>query len=118
MTNMKMAPAHYNEIKEGIRAVIDHHGKEAILADYKDQTLMRMMWDLLRMVCFDWQYDDDHPSFLRGRVRILPYKNRLWDLYDDIGENTGSGVMNGRLNDDHIATALRNIAKELGLNIP
>lgn len=64
---------------------------------------MGVLWQLFHMAYDNLQYEDTHPFFQQGRwTRVYPY-TPSFKLYE-----------NG-LNDDHIATALRSISKELGL---
>ncbi len=101
---MKMSKERYEELKEGIRQVVDHHGKEKFNEKFKEATLTSKMWYLLTVVNDDSRNTDQHPSYKNGRVRILPYKDYKWSIYE------------GGLNDEHITTALKKIAKELGLD--
>ncbi len=102
---MKMSPEKYAEIKEGIRQIVDHHGKAKIQDGFKGKSITAMMFALFAALWFDLQYEDTHPAYVAGRVRILPHKDHGWlnNLY------------NSGLNDSHIETALKKIAKELGL---
>lgn len=103
---MKMSPERYAELKEGIRQMVDHHGKAPTEAEFKGKTLTRMMWAIFHAVLFDWQYEDTHPAYAAGKVRVLPHKDH----------NYLNGKLYGEgLNDSHIETALKKIAKELGL---
>lgn len=105
---MKMSPARYQEIKNGIQAVVDHLGQERVEESIKFNGLTSTMWHLFKLVWFDFQADDDHPLYNVSqsyrRTRILPFKDRCWlsNLYKEV-------------NDDHITTALKRIAKELNL---
>jgi meiotically up-regulated gene 157 (Mug157) protein len=102
---MKMDNEKYDEIKAGIAQIVDFHGKKQVQTVYADYPLTRMMFDLFNMLWFDKEYDDTHPAYVNGRKRVLPQTNPSWlnDLYK-------SG-----LNDSHIETALKKIAKELDL---
>ena len=99
---MKMSQERYDEIKNGIATVVNHFGKNKVLENYKEKTITYMMWALLNATTYDFMYDDNHPAFVRGRTRINTHKPQ-WNLYND------------DLNNKHIVTALKKIAKELGL---
>lgn len=111
---MKMNPTLYTEIKEGIRQVTDHFGPQNVKDAIVQRSLTAVMWSLLNSVMHDWMYDDTHPAYVKGRVRILPHKDRMWSIYDNNGERHNR---NG-IHDSHIETALTKIAKELGLTTP
>lgn len=101
---MKMSPQRYNELKEGIRQVVDHFGPQKIKEQY-ELAPKRMIWDLLRILIRNWGYDDTHPAFAEGVwKRIIPYKGIDYSTYYNEG-----------LNDSHLTTALNKIVRELGL---
>lgn len=103
---MKIKGARYEELKEGVRAILAHHGLDQLKQHYKEANYPEssMMWELLNQALYDFENDDTHPAYRKGgRTRIVPCKAREWNLYAD-------GV-----NDSHIETALRKIGKELGL---
>ncbi len=102
---MKMNQLKYEEIKAGIAAIVDFHGKNHILERYTNRPTAHLMWALFDALWFDKQYRDDHPSYVKGRPRVIPHTNDTWlnDLYR-------SG-----LNDSHINTALFKISRELNL---
>ena len=103
---MRIKGTRYQELKEGVRAILDHHGLDQLEEHYKkaNYSVTSMMWELLNQVLYDFENDDSHPAYAKcGRTRIVPYKGREWNLYAD-------GV-----NDSHIETALKKIGKELGL---
>jgi len=68
------------------------------------ETPMGTLWNLFHRVMRDRQYDDTHPGFAQGLwIRVLPHADRFWldRFYKDAD-----------LTDDHIATALRKIARD------
>lgn len=96
----------YDEIRDDIATFADHIGLDVIRADIVDCGWRRVMWALYKRARFDRECDDDHPLFVDGRrKRILPFVRE--DHYTTLND---SGV-----NGDHISSALRYIAKELGL---
>lgn len=106
---MRVKPQKYEKIKNAIRAVADHYGPANVKADVgkevngKPLTPMGMMWALFTVADRNMRYDDTHPHFQSGRwVRIIP-TDPSFDMYSD-GDN-----------DQHLATALKKIGKELGL---
>ena len=99
---MKMPKPLYDDLAADIRAVA---AAEPVLArPLGAETPMGTLWNLFHHVMRDRQYDDNHPGFMGGHwTRVLPYADRFWldRFYKDAD-----------LNDDHIATALRKIARE------
>ena len=66
---------------------------------------MSTLWALLNEVSYQRAYDDTRPDFADGRkTRLLPYDGRAYCFYYENG-----------CNDTHVATALRQIQKDLGL---
>lgn len=95
---MKMPRALYDDLAADIRAVA------AARHETLDPSKPGALWNLFHQVMRDRQYDDEHPGFTQGLwTRALPYADRFWldRFYKDAD-----------LNDDHIATALRKIARE------
>jgi len=99
---MKMSSARYEEIKTGMKKVVDFYGKRLIQEQIVSAGLVPIAWRLFHATTYDFMYSDNHPAFVKGRVRINPYKEG-WNIYND------------DLNDAHIETALKKIAKELEL---
>lgn len=98
---MKMTPQRYDELKTGIKQIVDHYGRQN-LGTPKSPT--SLLWKLFHAVTEDFQYHDDHPLY-RQRSRILPHQDDHW-----LNKMYASG-----LNDTHIETALKRIGKELNL---
>lgn len=101
---MKMRAATYEIVREAIRAVVEHYGgPEALRRAYADLSVERMLWDSWNLASFDLRNDNDHPFYTSGKhTRVCDYV-------------PGFDVYREGLNDDHIATALRKIGRELGL---
>lgn len=100
---MKIAPEVYESMKSDIRTVVDHYGKDLFRVS-KPESLAGV-WAALTNVSRDRAYSDSHPFYHNGAwTRVLPYDGRDYCFY----------YANG-CNDDHVATALRNIKRELGL---
>ena len=96
---MKMPRPLFDELAADMRAVAAHYAMDLHLF-----TPMQDLWRLFHKIMRDRQYDDTHPGFAQGLwVRVLPCSDRFWldRFYKDAD-----------LNDDHIATALRKIARE------
>lgn len=97
-----MSEAQYNELKDDIRTVGNSLG---ILksVQYSPQGVagLRHM-HLLARVVDDNRIHDDAWFEAAGRVRVLPHLGRKY-----------CGMYHTGLNDDHIATALKKIRKEL-----
>ncbi len=102
----KIAGQHFRLMKEAFTAVVNAHGGvERLRTEYFSANLTekRLIWDVWRIAHNNLQYDDEHPFFKNGRwKRIYPYHS-TFKMYP-------SGV-----NDSHIETALKRIAKDLGL---
>lgn len=100
---MKITNDTYTEMRDGIQAIVDRYGYANISETFQGNA-NRMMWHLFNKFVFDIQSHDTHPAYTTGRhERVVQQKDVRWlnTLYD-------SGV-----NDTHIATALRNIMKEI-----
>lgn len=103
---MKITAEKYAEIRDGIKTIVDGVGLETIKMHYAGKTVGRIMWDLFSALWFDKQFDDNHPSYVQGvKRRILPQTDPNWlnNLY------------NSGINDSHIETALKKVAKELNI---
>lgn len=90
---MKMSKDLFTSLKADVTTVCE--GRPESVATPADA------WSVFKKVWMDRSYDDDHPGFRDGHwVRVLPYsgRNHLDRFYGDED-----------LNDDHIATALRQI---------
>ena len=94
---MKMSKERYEEIRDGMKNVIDKMGRDYILS--MGLSGDKLYWGLFHIVWFDFQTENVHPT-----NRYNEYKSFNWlnDLYKEV-------------NDDHIATALRKIGKELNI---
>jgi hypothetical protein len=94
----------YNQLRDAIKAEVEHFGKDAVLTVHEQHNDTRMMFNLCYRAAFQLQNDDTHPFFTQNhRPRTSPFISREWSIY------------NGGCNDDHVATALKAIQKELGL---
>ena len=102
---MKMSKERYQLLKDGIVKVLDYYSVKQWKEKYKDLSDTRFLFDLMWKVQNNLQYDDIHPHFLSGTWhRIIPYTGvNLWKDGDT------------ELNNDHMATALRRIGRELNL---
>ena len=95
---MKMSDKLYDALATDIRIVAARFN-----TPLNSETSMDVLWTFFHKVLRDRSYDDEHPGFSEGYwERILDYQDRFWldRFYKDED-----------LNDDHIATALRRIAK-------
>ena len=103
---MKMSPERYNLLKAACKAVVEHFGPDKWRDLGKRTNTVSMMWLLHNRATDQLQYPDTHPLFQNGKwVRCTPHVEGF-QIYDDNGTS---------LHDDHIATALRKIVKELEL---
>lgn len=100
---MKMSPSTYEEIKTGIRAVVNFLGQDNVRAARDDTSTQSMMWQLFILAEFDYRNDDSHPAYVKGRARVVPFKAFNWSPYNE------------GLKDSHIETALMKIGRELDL---
>lgn len=104
---MKMTQERYNQLLATIRALVTHHGKAYFLPIGQQHGAMAMLWYLYHRAAEQLQYDDSHPFYVAGHWdRIVPHVDGWRSYVDENGQT---------LNDDHIATALRRIGRELGL---
>ena len=95
---MKMSKPLYDALAADLRTVA-----EVWSVDLDEETPPSSLWHLFHGVMRDRSYDDTHPGFiLKHWKRILPHEDRFWldRFYKDED-----------LNDDHIRTALRKIAR-------
>lgn len=99
---MKIAPEIYESMKSDIASVVDHIGRARFACP---GLTLSPMWDALIIVAHNRAFDDKHPAYVDGRVRVLPHDGRDFCFY----------YANG-CNDSHVATALRSIKRELGLD--
>lgn len=100
---MKMSQSLYDLLHQSMQKSVNHLGMEYFRDAYKGLTLKRMLFDLLYFTTYDLMYDDTHPAYQNGRVRINPHVPGF-DIYEK-----------DSLNDEHIFTALKKIGKEIGL---
>lgn len=63
---------------------------------------LRVAYSILHQISFDRSYDDNHPAFKAGRVRLLPYDGREYCFYYADG-----------CNDDHVKTMLKKILEQI-----
>lgn len=99
---MKMPKEIYNSMKNDFKEVINKTGFDFVNADH-GKTGLRVMYLILNKISHDRAYDNSHPGFKQGAwKRILPYDGRKFCFYYVEG-----------CNDTHVATALKNIKKEL-----
>lgn len=92
-----MSPELYDALAADIRTLANATGMPL------DPDRTAELWNLFHRVMYDRSYDDDHPGYASGHWRrILPHEDRCWldRFYKDAD-----------LNDSHILTALRKIAR-------
>lgn len=101
---MKINSSDYNNLKADIATVLAHYNVRRAQWDSANhgETGLKQMWGLLHIVTDNRAYDDSHPMFSDPKRRVLPYIGRSAHWLYDLG-----------LNDNHIATALGKIKKEL-----
>lgn len=66
------------------------------------KTGLRVAYAILDQISFNRAYDDNHPAFKAGRVRLLPYDGRDYCFYYVDG-----------INDDHVKTMLKKIVEQI-----
>ena len=106
---MKMSKELYAELKTDIEAWAGLRGR-----DVKGASLGEM-WSLFYFVMRDRNNDDSHPAFVSGQwTRGVPFWSRNGENKAMQGNDTWLNRFYAEedLNDSHIATALRKIAKE------
>lgn len=105
---MKISKQLYTELKTDMETMAQANGLSLGSLDIAG------LWLCFNRVTFDRMNDDTHPSFLNGRKRILPFWSRNGESKDIQGNNHWlNRFYEGEdLNDTHIATALKKIAKE------
>ena len=103
---MRVKETKYNKMKSAMTAVVDHYGgPTTVNKQFIGRTLMFMLWNIWTIAERNIRNNDSHPFFIDGYwKRIIPCEEGF-DLYSD-GDN-----------DSHIATALRSIGNELGLEV-
>ena len=100
---MKLPQETFIHLRNAIAAEVNKYGASTILNHYEGLSDTRMMFDLCYRAAFQLGNDDSHPYFTSGsRSRSYPQVVG-WRLYA------------GGCNDTHVATALKNIQKELKL---
>ena len=73
------------------------------------------MWALFNHVMFDRMNDDSHPAYAKGHVRVLPFWSRDGESRAEQGNDhwLNRFYIEEDLNDSHIETALKRIAKSI-----
>lgn len=103
---MRIKGQKYDTIKAAFIAVVEaSEGASKLRGFYGVAGLSeaRLLWDIWRVAHNNLQYDDTHPFYIDGRwKRIVPY-DASFSMYSN-GDN-----------DEHFYTALRHIAKGIGL---
>jgi len=94
---MKMKTERYELLKSGFAALVAHYC-------YTGHTFsMGDLWNVYHHVVRQFLYDDSHPGFAKHHwQRLLPFMPN-YNQYE------------GGLNDNHLETAIRRIAKDLKL---
>lgn len=102
---MKIAGIKFARMKGAVKAVVDNIGPSAVM---KKRTAnqwseSRLLWELWNAAQNNLIYNDGHPCFANCHwTRVYPHCE-------------GFNVYSDGINDAHIETALRKIAKELGI---
>lgn len=100
---MKIQGQNYEIMKTAVSAVVNHLGAPVVKAAILQSSQDKILWQLWAAADNNLRYDDAHPGFAKKHwTRVTPQVPNF-DLYAD------------DVNDAHILTALRKIAKELGL---
>lgn len=99
MSKFKIDGELYAQRKADLERVIDFFGPKVVAAEYKERPVPTI-FNLYEKIWFDRQNQDSHPSYGRGRQRILPY-DETFEMYPN-----GS-------NDDHIQTMMKRALYEL-----
>jgi len=114
---MKIHPIIYKLMFAAMKAVVENLGGAAkVNADLQDQikkqgsnphkTSIGNIWNIWHSASDNLMYSDAHPLFQNGKwTRVYP-QHPGFDPYAA-----------GNVNDNHIETALKAIAKELGIDI-
>jgi hypothetical protein len=102
---MKIKPEIYLKLKEDIKAVLDFYKVDIAKAD-GGTTGLKTMYLALDIACRNRAYDDTHIGYTsKAWTRVLPYDGTSATYYYQDG-----------CNDTHLATALKQIKKEIMLN--
>lgn len=102
---MKITGTQYSIIKDGMAKVIAYVGHEAVQKRLDSGISLELaMWDLFWAVYFDIKFDDTHPTYLKGRVRIVNH-DATYDKY-----------ANGA-NDNHWNSALKKMMREFEFKV-
>lgn len=99
---MKISKEIYTSVLEDCKIIIKSLGFDLKNAD-KGKSGIKPMYLLLKKISLDRSYDNLHPGFVsKSWKRILSFDDRAYCFY----------YANG-CNDDHVATMLKSIQKEL-----
>jgi len=100
---MKLNTTDYHRMKTAIKAVVDHAGGTQIVKEQGKLVPMQLLWQLFHIACRNLQYDDSHPGFAGNHWTRVVEHDSTFMMYP-VG-----------INDDHWATALKKIGKELSI---
>lgn len=106
---MKMSKQLYDELKVDIETCARLRSRQVKNASLGE------MWNLFHFVMRDRNNDDNHPAYVSGQwTRLVPFWSRNGETKNMQGNDTWLNrfYAEEKLNDAHIATALRKITKE------
>ena len=126
---MKMSQGMYDTIRNAMRNIYNQRNVDLYNSFYADKPLARKIWDLFHEASFELRNDNDHPYFTRpdAKKKKNPMIRPIWAALNLIESDGRMKRINAHipgfdpynrdedLNDAHIETALKKIAKELGI---
>lgn len=109
---MKMSVTLYTDLKNDCETILK---LGTFLNDVFKPDNISGLWRMFNVIMFQRNNDDTHPGFQNGTPRILPFWSRNGETQEIQGNDTWLNrfYVDEDLNDSHIQTALKKIAREI-----
>lgn len=127
---MKMPQALYDTIRDAMRNIYNQRNVDIFNSYYANKTLIQKIWDLFHEASFELRAEATHPYYTRPDPGIAanPMIRPIWAALNLIESDGRMKRINAPipgfdpydargadLTDAHLETALKKIAKELGI---